>query len=160
MERRDIVIGLVILAVVAAAIFLLRRNPSVPQTSNTTSPTPSAEERLEDAFKTDIPDDVEKVELRDVANVSATALATRKWENGRFEATIMADLPNPENGFYQAWIVKDTQFISLGRMRVAKGGWIIEYQSNTNYSEYDKVVVSLEITNDNKPEKHIVEGSF
>lgn len=160
MERRDIVIGIVILVVLALAIFLLRRNPTVPQSSFSPAPTTSIESQLEDALRVDVPDDVEKAELKSVSGVTATALATRKWANNRFEATVLADLPNLESGFYQAWIVKDNTFISLGRMRIAKGGWIVEFQSNTNYSDYNNVIVTQETTADNQPEKRVVEGSF
>jgi hypothetical protein len=163
MERRDIVIGILILVAVAAAIFLLRRNPSIPQIAdNTPNQTPTAEQKFENSFKTDIPDDVEKVELKDVANIKATALATRKWESNRFTATVMADLPDPAptDGFYQAWIQKDDTVVSLGRMRLAKGGWIVEYQGSTNYSDYKNVLITQEKFADNKPETHLLEGSF
>lgn len=166
MDRRDIVIGVIILIILAGAIFMLRRNPSVPEMANNPSPTPSVESRLEDSFKVDIPDDAEKAELKDVANVNGTAIATRSWENNRYSATVLADLPDPESGFYQVWIGRggatdaNTTFVSLGRMRVAKGGWMVEFQSNTNYSDYDTVIVTQESTSDSRPEKHILEGSF
>jgi hypothetical protein len=45
-------------------------------------------------------------------------------------------------------------------MKQAKGGWMIELQTKTNYSDYKKVVISLEEKADNTPEKRILEGSF
>ncbi len=166
MDRRDIVIGVVILIILAIAILLLRRDPSVPQSQNNPSPTPSVESQLEESFRVDIPDDAEKVELKDVANVNGAAIATRSWENNRYTATILADLPDPESGFYQAWIglgganEEGATLVSLGQMWVSKGGWMIEYQSNTNYSDYDTIVVTQESASDSRPEKRILEGSF
>lgn len=161
MERRDIVIGFIILAILAGFIFWRQRTYkeeeelTIPQTL-------SVEDEIEEMFKVEIPEDVDKAELKDVSGGDASAIATRKYEAGKFIHTVLADLPDPETGkFYQGWLFKgDEALVSTGKMREAKGGWIIEFESSTNYTDYNKVVVTLEGTSDLNPEKHILEGSF
>jgi DNA-directed RNA polymerase subunit K/omega len=165
MNRRDIVIGLIILAALAGFIYFRSRQPTpeelqAPQTL-------SIEEELEEAFKVEIPEDVEKAELEDVTGADATGIATRKFEDGRFTHTVLADLPDAEPGtFYEGWLVRgnpgDEEFhlISTGRMRIAKGGYLLEFESSTDYTDHKNVVITLEEIADNIPEKHILEGSF
>lgn len=164
MNRRDIVIGLIVLLVVIGLIYWTRR-PKTP--SITTTPTPSTESKLEDAFKLTIPEDVDKAELKDVSGGTGSGIATRKFESGRFEHMVLADLPDPATGtFYEGWLVRgkeggaDFAFISTGRMRIAKGGYLLEFNSSKDYSDYKGVIVTSEKVDDKKPEKHILEGSF
>ena len=165
MKLRDIVIALVIIGLIAGAVFWSQKNQDeelieTPQVLST-------EEKLEESFKMEIPEDVDKTELEDVAGVGVSAIATRKYENGQFKLTILADLTDPvSNEFYQAWIQKGNEgdeghsLISAGKMTLAKGGWILNYQSSADYSDYDKVVVSKEKVFDNIPEEVILNGTF
>jgi len=157
MKRRDIVIGLIVLAVLAGIIYLTRRQEQQPELQTT----PSIEERLEESFNLEIPEDVEKAELSDVTGGSSTGIATRKYEEGKFTHAVLADLPEPAEGkFYEGWLVKGEEVVSTGRLRVAKGGYLLEFESSTDYSDYKTVVVSEEEVADATPEKHILEGSF
>ena len=54
----------------------------------------------------------------------------------------------------------DFAFISTGPMSVAKGGYLLEFSSAIDYSDYKGVVITLEKVNDKTPETHILEGSF
>lgn len=164
MKARDIVIGLIILAVVAGAIVAIRR-ARAPKTVPT--PTPSIEQQLEKSFNFEIPDDVERADLRDVSGGTGSGIATRKYEAGRFSHTVLTDLPDPSAGtFYEGWLVRGKEgdsnfaFISTGKMRIAKGGYLLEFESGKDYSEYKGVVITLERVDDKKPETHILEGSF
>ena len=157
MNRRDIVIGLIILAVVAGIIYWVRRpKPELE------IPEQSIEETIEESFKIDIPDDVEKAELKDVAGKIATGIATRKFIDGLFTHTVLVDLPDPAEGnFYEGWLVKDDgELISTGKLRIAKGGYLLEYSSAVDYSDYSGVVITLESKDDGVPEEHVLEGSF
>ena len=163
MRTREIVIGLIILAVVAGAIVWIRRARTTPEPL----PTPSIEEKIEKTFNLEIPEDVERADLNDVTEGTGSGIATRKYENGRFSHTVLADLPDPTAGyFYEGWLVRGKEgetnfaFISTGRMRVAKGGYLLEFNSSTDYSSYSGAVVTLEKVDDKKPEAHILEGSF
>ncbi len=74
---------------------------------------------------------------------------------------VLADLPDPEKGsYYEGWLVKGDSVISTGRMQIAKGGYLLEFNSNTDYSDHSEVVVTKEKTADKNPEEHILEGSF
>lgn len=168
-NRRDILIGAAILVIVILGIYLIRR----PKTGTTAvvSPLPSAisefEQKLQRDFNIKVPDNVEKIELKDVTGGSLTGIATRNYENSTFNHTVIADLPDPDPGyFYQGWLVRgnpgDSNYsaISTGRLTSEKGGWMVNYKVNKDLRDYKKVVVTLERVYDNIPEKHILESSF
>lgn len=148
-QKRDVIVGAVILACLVVAILLLVK-PN--KKTSITLPTPRPEQRVEDRFNLDIPDNVEKTDLVDVSGGTGGGIATR--------SEILVDLADPEAGkFYQAWLEKDGKSVSLGKLRMAKGGWLIEYNS-ANYPGYNKVVVSLESKFDSTMETKVLEGSF
>lgn len=162
MNRRDIVIGLGILLVVAGIVYFVRR----PSTTPIEIPEQTVEEKIEDRFKMQIPDDVDKTELSDVTGGSASGIATRDFTEGKFTHAVLADLPEPEGGFYEGWLVRGEEgdvnfdFFSTGKLRIAKGGYVLEYTSAKDYSDYNKVVITFETVFDKTPEDHILEGSF
>ncbi len=160
MKRRDIVIGLIVVVLLVSAIYLIRRrSEQTPVISETT--TGETEEKIEETFRLDIPEDIEKAELKDVTGGTATGIATREFVNGVFTHSVLVDLPDPEPGyFYEGWLVKGDKFFSTGKMRIAKGGYLLEYDSHVDYSDYGKVVITLEKVFDATPEKHILEGTF
>lgn len=156
MNKKDILIGGVILIALAGAIFLLRRNGENNTPVVESTPSTSIEQKIEDAFKVNIPEDADKAELK-AADGNANGIATRSFENGQFQATVLADLPDEENIVYQAWVTKadnPEERVLLGSMRIAKGGYLIEYQSNRDLTEYKKVSI---VTRDSKV---VLEGSF
>lgn len=165
MKARDIVIGLVIVAFIGGAIFLSQKKESeeiieAPESSST-------EERLEERFNVEIPENVDKTELKDVTGGTSSAIAIRKFENGKFSLTILADLLDPQGVmFYQGWLEKGDKdgenysLVSAGKMTLAKGGWMLNFESNSDYSDYNKITVSLEKVSDSNLEEPILEGSF
>lgn len=160
MGRKEIFIGLfVILTIVGIAVGVKKaKSPKSPLVI----PTPGVQKKIEDAFKLVIPEDLERVELNKISDIEGTGIATRKYQNGKFSHMILADLPDPENGmFYQGWLQKDEgNIISTGKLRLAKGGYLLEFESNIDYSDHKKVFVTLEKVLDNNLEKRILEGSF
>lgn len=164
MNKRDIVIGFIVFAIVAG-IILWTRKPRVTPVEVPT-PTSSPQEKIEEVFNYTIPEDVEKVELKDLTNSGANGIATRKYENNKFEFVILADLEDPKEGFYQGWLTKGKEgevgfsYVKLGNLRLAKGGYILEFESPTDYTSYSQVLVTLEKVNDTKIEKRVLEGSF
>lgn len=151
-NRNDVIVGLIILAILAGLIYWFRtrgtETPALPEVT-----IEEREQDLENKFRVDIPDDVEKAELKAVAGRDGIGIATRN--------EILVDLPDPSVGsFYQAWLENgEGKLMSLGKLRVAKGGWLIEYNS-ANYSGYNKVVISEEKVFDSKLETRVLEGSF
>jgi len=165
MNRRDIVIGFIIIAVVAGIIYFVRR----PQTTPIEIPiaTPSFEEQFENKFNTQIPENLEKSELKNITGQGGSGLATRNFENGTFSLTVLADLPDLEsNNFYEVWISRGTvgqsnySLISIGRLQIAKGGFLLDFTVNKDYSDYQEVIVSQETKLGNTPAKIILNGSF
>lgn len=163
MNRRDIITGVIILVLVVGAFLWLRNRPS----KEVSAPSTSTQENIEKSFNLTIPDDVETADLIDVSAGDGSGVATRKYENGTFNHMVLADLPDLTQGsFYEGWLVrgkmgdKDFAYISTGKLRVAKGGYLLEFESSVDYSNYTGVVVTLEKVNDKTPETHILEGSF
>lgn len=94
-------------------------------------------------------------------------LATRIFENGKFVFTVLANLPDPQPGYlYQIWLVKgsptdpDYNVVSMGSLRLAKGGYLLDSEGNIDYSDHGSVIVTLEKTVTKVPGQHILEGSF
>lgn len=154
MTRKELLVGIfVILAIIGIAIGVkkAKKTSQVPLTL----PSPSAVEQIEKTFNLTIPADVERIDLKKVGDVEGVGVATRKWRNGKFELTILANLPDPEAGQpYQTWLQKDGgEKIFLGNLRIAKGGYLLDFESAINYSDYKKVIVATQKAN-------ILEGSF
>jgi hypothetical protein len=158
---REVVIGLAILVLVVSAGLILRR-ARVGKPQSTPLPTPSITQKVQEKFNgIAIPSDVDKTELTGVSGSEGLGVATRKFTNGEFELTILADLPTPQAGyFYQGWIKKDSDYVSVGKLELAKGGYLLDFSSDTNYSDYNSVIVTSEKVNDKNPETHLLEGSF
>lgn len=141
---------IVVVAVVAGVIYIKNRAKIAQKVNPTASP--SIQQQIENKFKgLVIPTDAEKIELKDVSGGVGMGIATRN--------EILADLPTLPNGqFYQGWLEKDLpeqtggKIILLGNLIMAKGGWILNYDSS-KYLGYNKVIVT-------QGAKHILEGSF
>lgn len=161
LDKKDITIGLIVLAVLGGIIFFVYKGKKAPQLGSIPTPTLSPQEKIEESFNVTIPDNIEKADLADVTGGNSTGIATREYTIGVFKHTVLADLPDPENGqFYEGWLASGEESISTGKMRTAKGGYILEYNSSVDYSDWNKVVVTVEKVNDKLPEKHVLEGSF
>jgi len=165
MKTRDIVIGVIVLAILGGIIYFRQKNVA---TEETMVPDISVtEQKMEEKFRVQIPDDVSKAELTDVSGGNSSGIATKKFDNGKFEVSVLADLPSAMTGeFYQAWIVKgsegdeDYSAVSMGKMKSAKGGWMIDFESSTDYSDHDNFIITLEKKFDATPETTVLEGSF
>jgi hypothetical protein len=152
---REITIGAIILVVLAGGFLFFKSRQkllTVPQASNQPS-IQTIEQSIKDKFNLTVPDNVEKTALKDISGGDGNGIATR--------TEILVDLADPEPGtFYQAWLGNASgKLVSLGKLVMAKGGWLLEYDSS-NYSGYNKVVVSQEKVFDNNIEEHVLEGSF
>lgn len=164
MGKRDIVIGLLLLSVLAAVVYFRQRSTEEEVVEPTTL---SIESELEESFNLEIPEDVEKIELEDVSGGDAVALATKDFESGIFKHSVLADLADPEPGtFYQGWLTKgnrdsdEYEIVPTAKLTSAKGGYILEFESTTDYSDFDGVLITQEKNADLNPETKILEGSF
>lgn len=148
-------------------IYVLSGRFNTPQLKLNPSPSPTVEQKIEQKFNVAIPDNLEKAILKDVSGGESEGIATRKYLSGKFNLTVLAALPDPENpNFYEVWIAKgkvgdkDYQIIPVGKLRIAKGGWLVDFNSTKNYPDFNSVIVSLEKKITKIPEKIILEGSF
>jgi len=72
-------------------------------------------------------------------------------------------LPEPKAGeWYEGWLVRDEPFSSVytGKLRIAKGGLVLEFSDKMDWRDHVKVVVTLEKQDDRKLETHVLEGEF
>jgi len=110
-----------------------------------------------------LPEDVEKASLADVSGGEGSGIATRDFVEGSFSHSVLAAVPEPVAGsWYEGWLVRPDPFdvVYTGKLRVAKGGWVLDYTANEDLTDHTQVVVTLEKVDDQKPEAHILEGSF
>lgn len=151
-SKKDVIIGFIIIAAVIFGAYYYKnfKNPKL-DTSNTPVEI-SFKEELENSFKYDIPEDSNSIELKDVTGGNARGIAT--------ENEILVDADDPIVGYYyEGWLQKGDSLVSLGRLQMGKGGWLLEY-SKVQYGDFKDIIISLEKTNDSKIEKRILEGSF
>jgi len=146
MRGRDILTGFIVLVVIVAGALLIRNLRNKNQAA-TPAPTPSLEQKVKETFNgLEIPADTEKAELKDVTGGNSFGVATR--------TEILANLPEPPAGqYYQAKLENEAgNSVTLGSFRIAKGGYILEYNTS-KYPGYNKISVVLGA-------KTILQGSF
>ena len=135
---------IVIVIIVAGVLVIRNRAKIAPKV--TPSATPSIQQQIENKFKgLVVPQGEAGIDLKDVSGGAGMGIATR--------SEIIADLPTlPSGQFYQVWLENNGKTVLLGKLSMAKGGWILNYNSST-YPGYNKVIVTVGT-------KHILEGSF
>lgn len=152
-NKKDVVIGLVIIVVLVASFFVYKKFKNNPKSLETPIPVSvEYKKSFEDTFKIDISDNENAIELKDVNGGNSRGIAT--------EREILIDADDPESGyFYQAWLENNGNLKSLGKLKMAKGGWLIEFNETVNKGNTN-IIVSLEKNFDNTLEKKILVGSF
>lgn len=158
MKARDIATGLIIIIVIISAVLLVKNSKK----NKVTNLPASNFQQVESKFPgLTVPANADKTSLTDVSGGIGMGEAIRGIKNGLLSLTVLADLEAPKSGyFYQAWLFNGSSYLSLGRMELGKGGYIIDFSSSKYYSDYKKVVVTLEKAFNSTPETHVLEGSF
>jgi len=91
----------------------------------------------------------------------ASASATRTYGAGSYSLTVNATLPDPQGDKYQVWLVSGDQIKNAGFMSGSGESWSLVFNDTSKYASYDAIWITKEITTeDNKPEQHVLEGSF
>lgn len=104
--------------------------------------------------------------LADVTGGGSFGLAFTTREDGRqVLISKMGNLPPLEDGFfYEGWIVRRTNemsIVSVGAVQLVKDQFVNVFISDTDLSEYNFFVLTLESPDGNPaPGKHILEGTF
>lgn len=137
MKLRDIVIGAIVVILLIVLVFWFKKT-RIENNKDLVVDPPTVEEKISKTFNGfNIPEDVAKIELKDVTGGNSFGIAT--------ENMVLADLPEVQRGkYYQVWM--DDRL--LGNMRVAKGGYL--YEGNLKGQ-----VVSVKLD-----DKVLLEGSF
>lgn len=102
-----------------------------------------------------------KAELTDITGGSSSGTAYMLRKNGQLFHTVSARLPEPTNGeFYEGWLIKElprlTSF-STGKLRKLDNGlYFLAFNADEEYPDFSKVVVTIETSDDGKPERHVL----
>lgn len=105
-----------------------------------------------------------KATLSDVSGGTGTGKAFVLRKGGKLYYTATGNLPDPANGtFYEGWLAvkgaNPPKFVDTGKLTKQKdGSYEVSYSSDNLYEGYDFVVITWEQVDDQKPEKHILEG--
>lgn len=107
----------------------------------------------------------EKVNLSDVSGGEGSAIANRIFASKQFIHTITAQLPTQSSGkYYSGWLAKPNgtivDYINTGKFEQTGDGFYLEFRSDIDYSDFKKVIVSLQSAETVQPEKVILEGEF
>jgi len=128
-SRKDIVIGFILIIALVGGIFFYK-NLKTPKVLPTSTPL-TIKSKIEGLFNYVIPDDLDSIELKDVTGGIYRGIAARKFEKRIFTITVLADLPDlSSNEFYEGWVFSGDKFISIGKLRIAKGGFLVDFTSN------------------------------
>lgn len=95
-----------------------------------------------------------------VSGDNARATATRKYGDGTYSLSVSATLPVVVGDKYQVWIATNPAKLA-GTLAGAGNNFSLIFRDTDKYSKVNQIWITREITdNDEKPEKHILEGSF
>lgn len=99
--------------------------------------------------------------MRDVKfGGEAIATATRSFGGGTYILSVDATLPDPVNVDYAVWLVGGGRDRLIDYMKGTGTRWSLALRDTDKYSGYSGIWITLERTRDNKPEEHVMEGSF
>ncbi len=105
-----------------------------------------------------------KATLSDVSGGTGSGKAFVLRKGGKLYYTATGNLSDPQNGtFYEGWLAvkgaNPPKFVDTGKLTKQKdGSYEVSYSSDNLYEGYDFVVITWEQVDDQKPEKHILEG--
>ncbi len=138
-----------------------QRVKNIQTVSGSAVSTSGQEKKLLEKTKLEVPEEGDKIALKDVVGGEAIGVARRVKKDNRYEISVIADLSEPGAGeFYEGWVVVDGKETTLGRLLVEKGGYIVEKVLGDEVKDKILVVVSLEKKDDGKIEKKVLEGSL
>lgn len=103
----------------------------------------------------------ETVNLVDVKyQGEARGVASRSLTGGTYILSVEATLPDPKGPTYEVWVTDGVKVLSVDFMKGSKTSWFLRV-ADTKFAPYDTVWITLErAKEDNKPEEHVLEGSF
>ncbi len=105
-----------------------------------------------------------KATLSDISGGTGTGKAFILRKGAKLYFTAGGNLTDPTTGtFYEGWLTvkgaNPPKFVDTGKLTKQKdGSWEVSFSSDNLYEGYDMVVITSEKVDDQKPEKHILEG--
>lgn len=106
----------------------------------------------------------EMVNLQDQIGAGIQGQAKRAFSDGKFYFRMeTSGLVMPEKGyFYEGWLQKDNDYLSLGRMEVGVAGeGRLYYTASEDRSDYNQALLTLEPEDSNQaPAKVMMQGVF
>lgn len=158
MKALFIVILIIVLGIVVF-VFFNRGGQEAIAPGITQTPTPTATPEVMERVR-------KQGELKDVSGGQGSGMAQTLFENGKFTHSVIALILDPPAGkFYEGWLVKREDgkvinFFSTGKMNKESGAYILNFEDTKDYPEHNSVVITLEVVDDKKPEKHILDGDL
>lgn len=151
---------LISLALIPVLVACNRTGEAEPSTGEGVVLEQRVEELLEKSG-VELPEGVDRADLNPVEG-DGTGLATRNLVDQGREYTVLAALPTPVSGWYEAWISNDdgSEAVSLGRLQSVKGGYLVEVTLDGELSEKNRVVVTLGPTDEGATTNVVLEGAF
>lgn len=119
-------------------------------------------DQVSDLTKNAVSLTTEKVTLEDVKSGDGQAIgsASRSYGGGHYILTVEATLPDPKDTLYQVWVVGGEEIIPIDYMLGSGVEWRLNINSDDDYSNYGEIWITQERTKDEKPEEHVMEGTF
>ncbi len=155
MNKRVITVAFVFI-IIGVGYFLSRRNDNTPQMILEPAPTPSVKNRIEEVFGSKATNN--KGEKLELALGNQMALITRSEDKSNI--SILADFESSSGQDYYVWLEKDSSYLSLGPLKVAKGGFIGEFNLDPIWQDFNHVIISRESGQKKEPSNKFLEGSF
>ena len=145
----------------AGAVFVLNNYGNDEQATNNSEP--AANNQTEEPVTEE--DNKDVTDLDSVRDTNENGVAERSYEDGVFTFEVVANLNPPAEGkFYEGWVVGDGRVISTGELKLNNSGAYTQIFEVEEDLTAQKLVVITEETLanglDNKPEAHVIEGSF
>ncbi len=180
---RNVLLGIGVILLVVAAYFLFKPG------SGEMEPSPSPEEiivqeegtvrRVGEAVQSLSDEEIkqlreesdnvlqesgEETSLDPVGDFSGQGTVKRAFSEEKFYLRVqVSGIAMTDKGyFYEGWITRDGETISIGRMEVGiDGAGFLYYTSSADRSDYNGVVITLEPEDgDPAPATHVLEGEF
>ena len=106
--------------------------------------------------------EVDETDLYGVEEFEGSGSALREYGSNSFKISINTDLTDPQEGkYYEAWLSNEGgEPVSIGRLIKQETGWGLVFDSQTDYSAYNEVLVSLETDDDGQVEAYLLQASF
>ncbi len=104
--------------------------------------------------------------LKPQSGYEATGYASHSFADNKYTLTVLADLPQASSGqTYQAWLLQaplgsDSQPVKIGQLKIAKSGYMLDYSSTTDMTQYKYFVISQETDNDNQIQTPVLTGQI